>query len=56
MARAAQGKKTLSFLQAFQQSGGNSLFFVGCDCGQTGCVIFEQGKEFCPPVKQQKTA
>ena len=56
VARAAQGKKTLSFLQAFQQSGGNSLFFVGCDCGQTGCVIFEQGKEFCPPVKQQKTA
>ena len=56
-APAGQGKKPISFLQAFQQSGGNGLFFVGCDCGQTGCVIFEQGKEkFCPPVKQQKTA
>eukprot|EP00316_Scyphosphaera_apsteinii_P000219 CAMPEP_0119299234 /NCGR_PEP_ID=MMETSP1333-20130426/1344_1 /TAXON_ID=418940 /ORGANISM="Scyphosphaera apsteinii, Strain RCC1455" /LENGTH=518 /DNA_ID=CAMNT_0007300601 /DNA_START=189 /DNA_END=1745 /DNA_ORIENTATION=+ len=44
-----------SFLESFQQSGGK-LFFVGCDCGTAGCVIFDQGKEMvCRPVKQLKT-
>ena len=29
--------------------------FVGCDCGKTGCVIFDQGKEMvCRPVKAAK--
>ena len=45
-----------SFLQSFQQSGGSALFFVGCDCGTAGCVIFDQGKEtVCRPVKQRKS-
>ena len=54
-ADAGGGKrmKKLSFIEAFQQSGGK-LFFVGCDCGTTGCVIFDQGKEFCPPVAGKK--
>ena len=43
----------LSFIESFQQSGGK-LFFVGCDCGTAGCVIFDQGKEnkVCPPVRK----
>ena len=51
------GKKIkLSFLESFKASGGNALFFVGCDCGTAGCVIFDQGREkVCRPVKQQKT-
>ena len=49
------GKKpAISFLDSFQKQGGK-LFFVGCDCGQTGCVIFDQGKEkVCPPAKVAK--
>ena len=55
-AHAGGGKKKLSFIESFQQSGGK-LFFVGCDCAQPGCVIFDQGKEkICPPVRQQKIA
>ena len=43
--------KARSFVDAFQQSGGNSKFFVGCDCGTAGCVIFDQGLEaVCPPA------
>mmetsp|Transcript_10783 Transcript_10783/g.21883 ORF Transcript_10783/g.21883 Transcript_10783/m.21883 type:complete len:119 (-) Transcript_10783:38-394(-) len=42
-----------SFIDAFNQSGGNSKYFVGCDCGMSGCVIFDQGLEsnrsVCPP-------
>ena len=59
-AHATEGKKP-SFLESFQKSGGQ-LFFVGCDCGTAGCVIFDQGKEkilsagVCRPAKQQKTA
>ena len=47
----AAGQKPKSFLDSFQQSGGDSQFFVGCDCGTAGCVIFDQGKErpaICP--------
>ena len=52
----AAGQKPKSFLDSFQQSGGDSQFFVGCDCGTAGCVIFDQGKEkLCRPVKQQKS-
>ena len=44
-----------SFLQSFKQAGGQPLFFVGCDCGRTGCVIFDQGKEkLCRPTKVAK--
>jgi len=54
-ATTGAGRK-LSFLESFQKSGGK-LFFVGCDCGTAGCVIFDQGKEkLCRPVKQQRTA
>ena len=53
-AEAARRKK--SFLESFKQSGGSAIFFVGCDCGTAGCVIFDQGKEkACRPVKQQKS-
>ncbi|GMI12519.1 hypothetical protein TrVE_jg5419 [Triparma verrucosa] len=40
-----------SFIDAFKQSGGDSKYFVGCDCGMAGCVIFDQGleKTVCPP-------
>jgi len=43
-------QKPRSFIDSFQQSGGNSKFFVGCDCGMEGCVIFDQGKEALCPV------
>lgn len=47
------GKK--SFLETFKQSGGNGIFFVGCDCGKSGCVIFDQGLEkVCRPTKAAK--
>ena len=42
-----------SFLASFQQSGGNTKIFIGCDCGQAGCVIFDQGLEqfeICQPI------
>ena len=62
-ARAGEPAATRpSFLESFQKSGGSALFFVGCDCGTAGCVIFDQGKEkaawgaVCRPVKQQKSA
>lgn len=54
----AEAAPRKSFLQSFQQSGGSAVFFVGCDCGTAGCVIFDQGKEMgmiCRPVKQQKS-
>jgi len=55
---AADAPDRKSFVQSFKRSGGNGIFFVGCDCGTTGCVIFDQGKEmgFCPPVKAAKVA
>ena len=49
-----------SFVESFKKSGGNGIFFVGCDCGTAGCVIFDQGKEMqmgvCRPVKAPKVA
>jgi len=52
-ANGAEPKK--SFLDSFQKQGGNGFFFVGCDCGKTGCVIFDQGKEMvCRPTKAAK--
>ena len=52
-AAVAAGRK--SFAESFKRSGGNGIFFVGCDCGKTGCVIFDQGKEkVCQPVKIAK--
>ena len=40
-----------SFVTSFKRSGGSEFLFIGCDCGKTGCVIFDQGKEkVCPPV------
>ena len=47
-----------SFVTSFERVGGNGTFFVGCDCGKTGCVIFDQGKEMgiCRPVKAAKVA
>ena len=54
-APAAEEGPRKSFLQSFQQSGGSAIFFVGCDCGTAGCVIFDQGKEtVCRPVKKLK--
>jgi acetylornithine deacetylase/succinyl-diaminopimelate desuccinylase-like protein len=55
-AEAPPAKKARSFVDAFQLSGGNSRFFVGCDCGTAGCVIFDQGKEpVCPPaIRRQR--
>jgi hypothetical protein len=56
-AAATGARARKSFIEAFQHSGGNQLFFIGCDCGTAGCVIFDQGKEkatFCPPVKKAK--
>ena len=53
--RGERGGK--SFLDSFKQSGGNGIFFVGCDCGKTGCVIFDQGKEkLCRPTKAAKVS
>lgn len=49
---AEEEERTRSFIDSFKQSGGNSQFFVGCDCGTAGCVIFDQGKELvCLDVK-----
>ena len=59
-AAAADAGGRKSFVQSFKQSGGNGIFFVGCDCGTAGCVIFDQGKEMqmgvCRPVKAAKVA
>merc|ERR1719428_249265 len=54
-AAAAEEGDRKSFFESFQQSGGKP-FFVGCDCGKTGCVIFDQGKELmlCQPIKKRK--
>ena len=54
--RRAAVEDRKSFMKSFEQVGGNGTFFVGCDCGKTGCVIFDQGKEtVCRPVKQRKS-
>ena len=45
-------RENKSFVEAFKQSGGDNDYFVGCDCGAVGCVIFDQGlerKNVCPP-------
>ena len=56
--RRAAVEDRKSFMKSFEQVGGNGTFFVGCDCGKTGCVIFDQGKEICPtrPAKAARVA
>ena len=55
VAAAAGAGVKKSFLETFKQSGGNGIFFVGCDCGKSGCVIFDQGMEkVCRPTKAAK--
>ena len=53
-APAAEVAHRKSFLESFEESGGSGKWFVGCDCGTAGCVIFDQGMEmFVRPAKRK---